>query len=172
MLVKIHPLAFNHVQIRLKRLWIAIEGIPHDQIKAVTDLTVEQITRSRLPRIEASGKLLNRLLLCFRTVHELIGAPAPDVDGPDRPTLGRGHQQGSEVKGLRPPSRLLAALLIGLRQGGKHHGSGRTTAIVAERDSHFVPPRRWRRSRMARARSERAENDGSDTIEPTWTFRA
>ena len=116
MLEQVHALALDHVEVGLQGLGIALQGIHHHPIEVIADLAFKQAAGAPFPGIEPLGQFSHRALLGLRAVHQLVGAATPDVDRPDRPALGRGHQQGAQVEGFGPLGRFLPAGLIGLIQ--------------------------------------------------------
>ena len=124
---QIHPLTLNHVEVGLDVLGKALEGVHHHSIEIILDRSVEQGASFFLPAIQAFRQFINGACLSLRAVHQLIGATAPDVDGPDGTALLLGQQKRPQVKGLGPLSGLTTASLKGCVEirGCEGHHSGR-----------------------------------------------
>ena len=120
----IHALPLDHVEIGLQRLGEALDRVHHHAIKAVVDTALEQAQGALLPGIEPLQQGGGWQGLGCRTVHQLIGAAAPHVDGPDGAALGRRQQQGAQVEGLGPLGCFAPADLVGLIQARSQRWGG------------------------------------------------
>ena len=115
---QVHPHPLDHVEIGLQRLGVALEGVDHHAIETVLDFALEEGAGALLPAIEAFGQLRDGTRHRLGAIHQFVGAAAPDVNGPNRPALGRGHQQGAQIKGLGPLRRFLATGFKRVLKGG------------------------------------------------------
>ena len=125
MLVQVHALAFDHVEVGMERLGEMLNRVEHHQIQSIAHDPGKEVPGALLPTIEPGGKLCHGPILGLRAIHQLIGAATPDVNRPNGPPLSRGHQQRAQVEGFRPFGSFRPAGLIGLLQAGERGGSRR-----------------------------------------------
>ena len=140
MLHHIHALPFDHVEIGLQGLGEALDRVHHDPIKAVVHTAFEQAPGALLPGIEplqqdGGGQALGR-----GAVHQLIGATAPNVNGPDGAALGRRQQQGAQVESLGPLGCFAPADLVGLIQAGSQRWEGERHPQTGARPAAAADP--------------------------------
>ena len=90
---QIHALALDHLEIGLQWLGVVLDHIGHHPIESIAHLASKELAGALLPGIQTGAEFSHRQGLGLGAVHQLIGAPAPHVNRPNRPPLGRRHQQ-------------------------------------------------------------------------------
>ena len=120
----IHALTLDHVEIGLQGLGKAFDRVHHHPVEAVAHPPLEQSPGALLPGIEPLQQSVGGQGLGRRAVHQLIGAAAPHVDGPDGTALGRRQQQGAEIEGFGPLGGFTPAGFVGLIEAGSQGWEG------------------------------------------------